>query len=481
MNNTSSARGSLGPIIVKLVLASFDFVLFSLGPVIAAGLVYLLWSNFYAYIPEDEITSRLTAHILLALLCVGWFWLRLRHYSYRKTFWFELKEIIRTVLIFAVIDLAIVAFSKWHLSRYIWIFTWSSVLFLMPLGRLIAKKLLNTLKLWKTPSIIIGTGKNAQDAYKAISSEKDLGFDIQYFFSTNDKEQLNTLFDIPVINDTSTFWRITSPKDTQFFVALEFEEEAQRDLWIRNLATRSCRAVSIIPSTRGVPLNSTDMSFIFSHEVLILRVNNNLTKATSRFLKRSFDIFGSLAITIVLSPVLVALILLIMLDGGPAFFSHERIGQNGKKFNCLKFRSMILNSHEALQNLLDTDADARAEWEKDFKLKDDPRITRIGRFIRSTSLDELPQLWNVLKGEMSLVGPRPVIEEELVRYAENLDYYLLAKPGMTGLWQVSGRNDVDYDTRVYFDVWYVKNWSLWNDIAILFKTVKAVRHRNGAY
>jgi undecaprenyl-phosphate galactose phosphotransferase len=142
---------------------------------------------------------------------------------------------------------------------------------------------------------------------------------------------------------------------------------------------------------------------------------------------------------------------------------------------------MVMNSQEVLQKLLDSDPAAREEWDRDFKLKNDPRITSVGRFIRKTSLDELPQLFNVLKGQMSLVGPRPIISEELPRYDENVDYYLMAKPGMTGLWQVSGRNDVDYDTRVYFDSWYVKNWSLWNDIAILFKTVKVVLHRDGAY
>jgi len=142
---------------------------------------------------------------------------------------------------------------------------------------------------------------------------------------------------------------------------------------------------------------------------------------------------------------------------------------------------MILNSQEVLEQLLANDPEARAEWEKDFKLKDDPRVTRIGHFIRKSSLDELPQLWNVLMGTMSMVGPRPVVEEELQRYAENVDYYLLAKPGITGLWQVSGRNDVDYETRVYFDAWYVKNWSLWNDIAILFKTANVVLKRVGAY
>lgn len=142
---------------------------------------------------------------------------------------------------------------------------------------------------------------------------------------------------------------------------------------------------------------------------------------------------------------------------------------------------MVVNSSEVLRNLLETDEQARQEWNETFKLKNDPRITSIGHFLRRTSLDELPQLFNVLKGEMSLVGPRPIIYEELSRYNEEVDYYLLSKPGMTGLWQVSGRSDVDYGTRVYLDAWYVKNWSMWNDIVILLKTVSVVLRKEGAY
>lgn len=142
---------------------------------------------------------------------------------------------------------------------------------------------------------------------------------------------------------------------------------------------------------------------------------------------------------------------------------------------------MVINSDEILQNLFKNEPLAKAEWEKDFKLKDDPRITPLGNFLRRSSLDELPQLWNVLKGEMSLVGPRPIVAEELSRYDEDVDYYFMAKPGMTGLWQVSGRNDVDYQKRVYLDAWYVKNWSLWNDLVILCKTISVVIRRSGAY
>ncbi|WP_413502565.1 undecaprenyl-phosphate galactose phosphotransferase WbaP [Serratia proteamaculans] len=466
--------------IVKLILALCDFTFFTLSLVIAINLIGFLGGNIDEFIPKTEIPARFFTHVMLAVLCVGWFWVRLRHYTYRKPFWFELKEIFRTLLIFAVCDLALVAFSKWQFSRYVWVLTWTLALILVPLARAITKRLLNKLGMWQKHTIIIGSGKNACDAYAALQSEEVLGFAICAFFSSG-KQCEKELLGKPVICDEKELWQQCDPETTQFIVALEFDEHTLRDEWLKKLAKQNCRSVSVIPTLRGVPLYGTDMSFIFSHEVMILRVSNSLAKRTSRFLKRSFDIAGSVSIILLLSPILAILAYLVSKDGGKAIYGHERVGRDGNKFKCLKFRSMVMNSQEVLKHLLENDPEARSEWDKDFKLKNDPRITRVGKFIRKTSLDELPQLFNVLKGEMSLVGPRPVIEKELERYAGDVDYYLMAKPGMTGLWQVSGRNDVDYDTRVYFDAWYVKNWSLWNDIAILFKTINVVLKRDGAY
>ncbi|MEB7883350.1 undecaprenyl-phosphate galactose phosphotransferase WbaP [Serratia fonticola] len=465
---------------VKFALALSDLVFLLLSLLIAIYLISLFDGDISEFIPKSEMSARILTHVMLAVFCIGWFWVRLRHYTYRKPFWFELKEILRTLIIFAVLDLALVAFSKWQFSRYVWVITWSLSIMLVPMARAITKRLLNKFGMWQKHTVIIGSGKNACDAYAALQSEEVLGFAICAFFSSSpqcEKELLNK----PVICNEHEMWEQCDPQYTQFIVALEFDEHALRDEWLKKLAKHNCRSVSVIPTLRGVPLYGTDMSFIFSHEVMILRVNNNLAKRTSRFLKRSFDVIGSVAIIILLSPILGVLTYLVSKDGGNAIYGHERVGRGGRKFKCLKFRSMIINSQEVLDELLAKDSDARAEWDRDFKLKDDPRITRVGKFIRKTSLDELPQLFNVLRGEMSLVGPRPIIEKELERYAGDVDYYLMAKPGMTGLWQVSGRNDVDYDTRVYFDAWYVKNWSLWNDIAILFKTINVVLKRDGAY
>ncbi|CAB3776138.1 hypothetical protein LMG28688_00173 [Paraburkholderia caffeinitolerans] len=205
------------------------------------------------------------------------------------------------------------------------------------------------------------------------------------------------------------------------------------------------------------------------------------TDKVKHAVKRVFDIVVGSMLIVMLLPVLVVLALIVKSDGGPALYGHTRVGRNGKKFRCLKFRSMVVNSAEVLKQLLDTDPEARAEWEREFKLKHDVRVTRIGHFLRRSSLDELPQLWNVVRGEMSLVGPRPIIDQELERYGANSKYYLMATPGITGLWQVSGRCETDYATRVSLDVNYVQNWSLHRDIEILFKTFFVVIRGTGAY
>ncbi|WGE75315.1 undecaprenyl-phosphate galactose phosphotransferase WbaP [Actinobacillus equuli] len=465
----------------KYILAFTDFLLFSLSFLLSLELLQLWTGDLDKYFPYDQIEDRVVIHLFLAVVCVAWFGIRLRHYTYRKPFWFELKEVVRTLAILAVIELATIAFSKLYFSRYLWVLTWSLALVFVPLGRILVKNYLIKTKLYLKDTIIIGGGRNAIDAYYALMSEPYLGFKVKYFIALTEAPELKQL-GVPVINETrQSLWELVTKKSDQFIIALEDNENDQRDSRLRYLSKQCYRSVSVIPTLRGLPLYSTDMSFLFSYEVILLRVNNNLAKLSSRVLKRAMDIVGSILLIIFTSPILIWLYFTIKRDGGNAIYGHLRIGQNGKPFKCLKFRSMVLNSEQVLNELLACDETAKAEWEKDFKLKNDPRVTKIGAFIRQTSLDELPQLFNVLVGQMSLVGPRPVVTDELVYYKENLDYYLMAKPGMTGLWQVSGRNDVDYDTRVYFDSWYVKNWSLWNDIAILFKTITAVRKRAGAY
>jgi exopolysaccharide production protein ExoY len=190
---------------------------------------------------------------------------------------------------------------------------------------------------------------------------------------------------------------------------------------------------------------------------------------------------GALLIIIAISPVLALVAWLIWKrDGAPIFFGHYRVGRDGELFRCLKFRSMYRDADRMLKELLETDPQARAEWDRDQKLANDPRITPVGHFLRKTSLDELPQLFNVLRGEMSLVGPRPITNGELARYGAARWHYLSVQPGMTGLWQVSGRNNTTYDERVALDRRYVEARSIRLDLSILFRTIKVVVARDGA-
>lgn len=199
-------------------------------------------------------------------------------------------------------------------------------------------------------------------------------------------------------------------------------------------------------------------------------------------LKRSFDIAGSLIGLIALSPLFLMVALLVKFsDGGPIFYGHSRIGRGGRIFPCLKFRTMVQDGERVLAAYLAANPDANAEWIATRKLKNDPRVTRVGAVLRKLSLDELPQIINILQGEMSLVGPRPVVRDELEIYGSSAVYYLKSRPGLTGLWQVSGRNDVSYDSRVAFDRHYVENWSMFEDIRIIIKTVPAVWMSRGCY
>ena len=198
--------------------------------------------------------------------------------------------------------------------------------------------------------------------------------------------------------------------------------------------------------------------------------------------KRAFDFFAAVAAIVALLPLLLGCCLLVAAtSSGPVLFRHRRLGFGGREFNCLKFRTMEVDAECRLQEYLAKDADARREWEASHKLRNDPRVTPVGQFLRRSSLDELPQLFNVLVGQMSVVGPRPIVEAEVEKYQEHFAVYAAGRPGLTGLWQVKGRNTTTYAERVAYDVDYLKNWSLVRDVWIVFVTVAHVIEGTGAY
>ena len=199
-------------------------------------------------------------------------------------------------------------------------------------------------------------------------------------------------------------------------------------------------------------------------------------------MKRSFDVFAAILALILLCPLFILLSCLVKLsDGGPVFYRHRRIGRGGNAFNCLKFRTMVTDGDAVLETHFAANPEARAEWVVARKLRVDPRVSNVGIVLRKLSLDELPQLVNILRGEMSLVGLRPVVKDEIELYGSAATYDFKSRPGFTGMWQISGRNDVNYNERVAFDKHYVENWSFQKDIIIILKTIPAVRASRGSY
>jgi undecaprenyl-phosphate galactose phosphotransferase len=409
------------------------------------------------------------------------------HYTKRKPFANELKDILGVVALLAVTDAALLYLTKWQFSRSVMLLNWALAPVFIVLTRLAMKRSLVALGGWFRPMVIVGWGENALETALAFEDETLMGFTLRAFLIPLGKEQfIHEITDrfgnkVPCISlgadPEATLEALGNP---HIVLALEQGGIDTYQEMVLQLGRRS-QHMQVVPSLRGLPLYGMEASHFFAHEVLLLTVRNNLARYFPQLVKRCFDLSMSIAILILGFPFLAIIALKVLGTGRPIFYGHKRVGQDGKIFKCYKFRTMARDADQLLADLLASSAEARAEWACDFKLKNDPRITSIGHFLRKTSLDELPQIWNVLVGDMSLVGPRPVVTAELERYGNQVDYYLEARPGITGLWQISGRNDVTYETRVYLDAWYVKNWSLFNDIVILFRTVKVVFRKEGAY
>lgn len=347
--------------------------------------------------------------------------------------------------------------------------------------RYLSKKLLLACGLWQIPILIIGAGKTAELLAVKFEQEPGIGYKIIGLVEDNADERflatkypvLGSFVDIEKILKGSGIQDVllaTPGADRETLIKLIYQIQPH----VRNL--------TIVPDLFGIPMSNISVDSFYNEKTVVIHIQNNLARMHNRILKRTFDLVSSILGIIIISPILLIIALLIYKSSpGPVVFSHMRIGANGKKFPCYKFRSMVNNAQELLEDYLNKNPKAREEWENDFKLKNDPRITSIGSFLRRTSLDELPQLFNVIKGEMSLVGPRPIIDKEIEKYGDYIHDYYIVSPGMTGYWQVSGRSDVDYQERVQMDSWYVRNWSLWQDIILLFKTVGVVSGKKGAY
>jgi Undecaprenyl-phosphate galactose phosphotransferase WbaP len=414
--------------------------------------------------------SPLTAFAVSAVAVAAYFAVQ-AHYHRRIPFWSELQHVVLASLAALLFNGFIGFLANLQGSRILLVATWLIVPVLVMTLRQGTKHLLSKSGLWQIRTIIVGEGDMARQTIDALRSEPGLGYDVVGVVSPAKLQ----------FGKGGRCWRTLLLQHQASLIVLAFDGRNSPGRGTIESLVRERVPFAMVPQLDGLPVLGFDQTQFFSHDTVLFSFRNNLAQPMARVVKIVFDYCVALVSLVILAPLLLAMAILVKLDGGPAFFAHTRVGAGGRKFKCLKFRSMVTNSAEVLQHVLSTDPAAAAEWAETQKLQADPRITPIGRVLRKTSLDELPQLFNVLRLEMSIVGPRPIVGAEVPKYGEDIAYYYETRPGLTGLWQVSGRTGTSYEQRVQLDTWYVKNWTIWHDLAIMAKTVPAVLKRKGAY
>ena len=367
-----------------------------------------------------------------------------------------------------------------NVSRLFLGFTGIFVFILITCGRYLCKQIMSKVRLFQMPVIFLGAGLTAEKIMESFPNGVGYGYRVIGFIDDDPVSEI-----IPqqyrILGGFDEADKIIRLLNVKHVIIAAPGLEQKRQIEIVNKIQPYVDSVSFVPDLMGAPGNLEIIS-LADAGLMMIQVKNNLAKWYNRLFKRVFDLICCLLGFVFIVPILMIIAVLIYLDdGGPILFKQARIGKNGKEFTCYKFRSMCRNADGVLQEYLARVPAAAQEWEQFAKLKNDPRITKSGQWLRKYSLDELPQLINVIKGEMSLVGPRPYLPREKEKMGEYYTDICQTLPGITGLWQVSGRNEILFSGRLKMDSWYVHNWSVWMDIAYLWKTVGVVLNRKGAY
>ncbi len=406
-------------------------------------------------------------------------------YFKRLPFWLETKDIVVALLSCFIISLAIMTLGKIHdVSRLLVVF-WMGISFiLVPVARYFVKVFISKKGIYRDNLMIIGVNDFGIKAAEVVLKQPSMGFNLTGFLDDahvgEEVEVLGRKF--KVVSKVRRFPKIKRVYDVGvFMVALpDAAEDELMDLV--NSIHRISSKVMMVPAIRGVAMFNAEIIPPFMDSLLIVNLRNNLMYRYNYFLKRFMDISVGLLALAIFSPVMIIISIAIKVTSpGPILFRQKRYGYNGKEFWVYKFRSMYEDAEDRLNCLMENDPLFKDEYEKKWKVANDPRITPVGRILRRFSLDELPQIFNVLKGDMSVVGPRPYLPSERYAFKDVEKILFMVRPGITGLWQVSGRSDTDYRFRVETDVWYVLNWTPWLDFMILAKTVWVVLRGKGAY
>ncbi|MFQ4138820.1 undecaprenyl-phosphate galactose phosphotransferase WbaP [Nodosilinea sp. PGN35] len=364
-------------------------------------------------------------------------------------------------------------------SRGVFLLAWLLSLIAVLTGRLLVKQIFARCPWWGYQVLILGGGRTGELVIQTLKNQPNFGLKPVAVLDDG-RIQGGSLCGVPIVGPLSAAPSLARRHDIHYAIVAMPGVQREQLLRVLELYGRTFPHLLMIPDLFGVAslwVSSKDLGGILG-----LEIRQQLLLPGPRLIKTLLDIVLTLVVGLCLLPLLGVIAVLVKLDSpGPVFYGQPRLGQNNVPFVAWKFRSMVPNAERVLERHLEENPALRQQWELDHKLRYDPRITRVGHFLRRTSLDELPQLWNVLRGDMSLVGPRPIVEEEVFRYADKYTLYTKVLPGLTGLWQVSGRNNVSYEERVNLDAYYVRNWSVWLDVYILLKTIWVVVIGDGAY
>lgn len=431
----------------------------------------LLGMAFYMY-GEDIL-------ILLAVTMVAMFYRKGLYPAVGSSYVEELRDIVSSTTFAFLILIGVTFLLKTTsiYSRLILVFVWALCLVLIPVGRFLVRKLFIRLKLWGEPVAIIGDWHKGPALAEYFKTNLQLGlrpvvvFRDEYFSKDN--------------SEGSPSMPLEEIKECAYLLSLNTVLVVIKDLNELDAQVNRYRfvfqRVILVKGRNGSYILNSLRSMDFS-DVLGFQVMNNLLNFWAQLSKRIIDVVIAVLGLLTLSPFFALTMLLILIDtGGRVFYRQQRLGRNGKVFDLIKFRTMYWGAEKILTEKLAGDPELKKEWDCYQKLRKDPRITRVGRYLRKFSLDELPQLWNVLKGEMSLVGPRPMMVNQRELYGESFKEYVQVSPGITGLWQVSGRNGTSFARRAELDIEYIQRWSVFLDIYILIKTIKIVFWQQGAY
>lgn len=360
-------------------------------------------------------------------------------------------------------------------SRAVLIGAWACSLFGVAAGRMALRDVLAGQKWWGERVVVIGSHTSAAQVHEALCRNAGLGLRPEGLITVGPADP-----DARVLGDVTRAELIGRARNIRYAIVALPERPAHEVAELTRRYAAGFHRILVISDLFNVA--SLEVTTIDVGGYLGVEFRHRLLFRTPRLIKRAMDVAASAALVLALAPVVAAAAALIRLTSrGPVFYGQTRIGLGGRRFKAWKLRTMRHDAAAHLERCLAADPELHAEWSRERKLKHDPRVTRLGRFLRKSSLDELPQVWNVLRGEMSLIGPRPIVDEEVAKYGPGIELYYSVRPGISGLWQVSGRNNTTYAERVRLDDYYVRNWSVWLDLHILARTVRVVLTREGAY